>query len=316
MAEAFDLDELRADTLVTIGTALSESRDPEGAKAMQQGLELAVGCNSLRTEARAYHNLSVTTWHFDFRKSAEYIGKAKELLNRLGDRAMAQVSEAIWISALYGRGQWDEALRLANAYLADVEAGGPQYGEDTVREMRALIEHARGDDAGAARDIERSLEFARSTETPQAWIPIVLHAGEISLELGERVKAEQYLDEVLADARRAVVSLNVVGLAALASEFGRGEEVRDFLRTLRQTPVDAAAHATLDGDDVRAAELLQEIGFDSEAARARLRAARAFAVDGRYSDADAQLRAALPFYRSVGAVRYVREAEALLPAAS
>jgi len=36
--------------------------------------------------------------------------------------------------------------------------------------------------------------------------------------------------------------------------------------------------------------------------------------DGRRAEADEQLQRALGFYRSVGATRYVREAEALLAA--
>jgi len=74
--------------------------------------------------------------------------------------------------------------------------------------------------------------------------------------------------------------------------------------------------AILDGDDARAADMLDELGVVSEAARARLRAARALAASGRHDEADEQLRRALAFYRPVGAIRYIREAEALLPAAS
>jgi hypothetical protein len=35
-------------------------------------------------------------------------------------------------------------------------------------------------------------------------------------------------------------------------------------------------------------------------------------AEGRRAEADAQLEQALAFYRSVGATRYIREAEALL----
>jgi hypothetical protein len=51
-------------------------------------------------------------------------------------------------------------------------------------------------------------------------------------------------------------------------------------------------------------------------AAVRLRAARAAAVEGRRAEAAEQLAPALAFYREVGAGAYVREAEALLPAAS
>ena len=60
----------------------------------------------------------------------------------------------------------------------------------------------------------------------------------------------------------------------------------------------------------------QELGIPALTATARLRAAKPLAAAGRRTDADEQLQAALAFFRSVGATRYVRDAEALLAAAS
>jgi hypothetical protein len=57
------------------------------------------------------------------------------------------------------------------------------------------------------------------------------------------------------------------------------------------------ADAILDGDAAGAADLLSEIGQRSAEAYARLRAG------------GPQARRALDFYRSVGAVRYIRQAE-------
>jgi hypothetical protein len=49
-------------------------------------------------------------------------------------------------------------------------------------------------------------------------------------------------------------------------------------------------------------------------AEVRLRAAKQALHEGRHEDAAAQADKALTFYRSVGATRYIREAEALLAA--
>ena len=98
---------------------------------------------------------------------------------------------------------------------------------------------------------------------------------------------------------------------------GRASELRTFLEDFpRPTRWHGAALAILDGDYARAADLLDELGIVSLSAEARLNAATAFAASGRQAEADAQLRPALEFFRSVGATRYVREAEALLAAAS
>ncbi len=44
----------------------------------------------------------------------------------------------------------------------------------------------------------------------------------------------------------------------------------------------------------------------------RLIAGQEYAAEGRRAEAEAELAAALAFYRSVGATRYVRRGEALL----
>jgi hypothetical protein len=72
----------------------------------------------------------------------------------------------------------------------------------------------------------------------------------------------------------------------------------------------------LDANFEALAERAGQEGRNTTAARARLRAAERLVAEGRRAEADAHLSEALRFYRSVGATRYVREAEALLVAAS
>ena len=62
----------------------------------------------------------------------------------------------------------------------------------------------------------------------------------------------------------------------------------------------------------RAAELLDEMGIAPYAALVRLKAAEELVATGRRAEADARLRRALEFWRSVGAERYIRRAEGLL----
>jgi hypothetical protein len=71
----------------------------------------------------------------------------------------------------------------------------------------------------------------------------------------------------------------------------------------------------LDGDFVRAAEIFAEMELPAYDAWARRRGAEQLAASGRRAEAEEQLRRSLAFWRSVGATRYVREAEALLAAA-
>jgi hypothetical protein len=59
-----------------------------------------------------------------------------------------------------------------------------------------------------------------------------------------------------------------------------------------------------------------EMEVPRDEADARLRAAEKLLSDGCPTEADEQLQRALTFYRSVGATRYVREAEGLLTSAT
>jgi class 3 adenylate cyclase/tetratricopeptide (TPR) repeat protein len=317
MAENLDLEELHADLLVTIGTARGMSGDPEGVEQMKRGLELALAGNSLTVAARAYHNLSSATFHLDFPKSLDYLAEARRVSRRIGGEASARYSDAAWIGYLCWLGEWDEAMRLADEYIAECEAGRPQYGEDGVRDMRALIRHARGESEGASADMDIAISLARAASEPHSLVPVLIHSGLISLELGRRDEADARVTEVLTDPTRTFLILYTVELATLMKQLGRASELRPLLEDFpTQTPWHQAAVAILDGEYARAADLLEELGIVFLSAHARLHAATAFAASGRLAEANAELRPALAFFRSVGATRYVREAEALLAAAS
>jgi hypothetical protein len=72
----------------------------------------------------------------------------------------------------------------------------------------------------------------------------------------------------------------------------------------------------LAGDLEEAVEMYVQAGSKDRAATARLRAAKALVRKNRLADADAQIQQALAFFRSVGATRYIREAEQLRAAIS
>jgi hypothetical protein len=63
---------------------------------------------------------------------------------------------------------------------------------------------------------------------------------------------------------------------------------------------------------VRGAEIYDELGARSDAAKTRLRAAELLVAAGRLEEAESQLGSALEFFRQAGATHYVLEAEALL----
>jgi len=108
----------------------------------------------------------------------------------------------------------------------------------------------------------------------------------------------------------------LVDLALVADELGCAEELAELVEDVAQTRWIAATRALLRNDFAEAADTLGEIGSAELEALARLRAAERLVADGRRAEADEQLQLALAFWRSVGAKRYIREAEALLGDAS
>ncbi len=97
-------------------------------------------------------------------------------------------------------------------------------------------------------------------------------------------------------------------------ELGRGSELVGFEDRQASNAWIGPALAVASRDFSRAADLLAEMGGESEEAFARLRDAQALVNAGRRDEAGKQLDRALTFYRSVGARHYVREGEALLAA--
>jgi class 3 adenylate cyclase len=317
MAEAFGLDELRADTLITIGAGLANAGHAEGVERIREGLELALASNSLHAAMRAYHNLGATMWPTGLVEASRYTVDASRTARRLGGDVAARYPDAMQVANEYYLGNWDESVRLAAAYLANSEAGQPPHGEDTVLLTRALMLHARGDDEQAAAELARVISIALAARSPQNWVGAFLYAAKIAFEHGRRDEAARYVADVLEDRSRTFLNYGTIDLARLTTELGRADELRGLLEAWpRSSPFHDAAVAVLDGDYARAADLLEQIGDLTDGAEMRLHAARTLAAAGQRAEADVQLRAALAFFRSVGATRYVREAEALLAAAS
>jgi len=105
----------------------------------------------------------------------------------------------------------------------------------------------------------------------------------------------------------------LIPLSQVLVALGRREELIAALEPLTPSPLLHAIRAYASGDLDEAAEQLAVVSLQDEA-HTRLEAAAAHAEAGRRAEADAQLQRALAFWRSVGATRYIREAETLLAA--
>jgi tetratricopeptide (TPR) repeat protein len=203
-------------------------------------------------------------------------------------------------------------MKSAGEFLAEIEAGSPHYEENQNRNVRALMRLARGDADGALEDTEKSLARAREVKDAQNLCPTLAVRAFVLLSVGESDAARKLAAETAeswAGVEQVVLTWGGVGAVAAIATLD-GVDHLDALESQRSLWV-AAAREFVAGNLERAAEIYARIGSLPDEAYARLKAAEQLASDGDPTRADAQRERAVEFYRSVGAARYVREAEAL-----
>jgi class 3 adenylate cyclase len=315
LAEQLGLAEVQAHALNNIGTAKYLLGDESGLADLERSIEIALAVSSPEA-ARSYNNLAACVVNFDFRRSRELFREAVRTGERLGHPSVVRYSRGIVLDQLYVAGEWDDFIRGADDFLAECEAGNPNYYESTLRSDRALVRLARGDEHGALADVDRALVLGRAAADPQAYLPALTDGLRVLVELGRLDAARPLADELvhaLADGHGE--PWMVVGAAWVADEAALTDALRDFLgRVGGERARDTMD--VLDGNFEALAERNERMGRRTVAARAHLRAAQRLVGEGRRAEADVQLQKALAFYRSVGATRYLREAEALLSASA
>jgi hypothetical protein len=177
---------------------------------------------------------------------------------------------------------------------------------------------ARGDVQAALADQRESLTSARQAKDPQALYPALAVSAYVLAAAGRADEAQPILSELFAtdavDLRNLYESSTDFVLAA--EMLGQRMQASRWLGTEVDSPWFVVARALADQEFVAAAESLDSMGAARSAALARLRAAQELAGAGRRAEADEQLRHALRFFRSVGAARFIRDAEALLAASA
>ncbi len=239
---------------------------------------------------------------------------------RYGQSTFVRWLRAVRLTNGYVLGAWDEAFHGAEAFIAEVEAGSPHYLAPQAYQVRALVRMGRDQSQTVLADTQQAVTLARRAKDPQILFPTLAKAAHVNWEMGDQRMAVELANEFLA----AVASGQPLGYSVIAvhvaawtlARAGRGPELASALSRRGRVPWVQAAIAFAGGDPISAADICEEMGVLTEEAYARLVAARQLVEHGRRAEADAQLRLALAFYRSVGATRYVREGEALLAASA
>ena len=318
LAEQLGLREVRAHVLITAGTGRALTGDPQGKAAIQRGLEIALAGNFLTAAVRGYTNLSTAQRvDGDLPEALRLALEADQVAQRLGTRATVRWTRGILIGLWFELGNWDKCAPAADEFLAE-SAVGPHYQDTWIRCCRSWMRLARGDTEAALQDQRESLISARQAKDPQVLNPALAGSAYVLAVADRSDEAHLILSELFGTRAVDEGSLDEMSMdCVLAAEIlGRRDEARRWLRTWRDSAWSAAARELADQEFVAAAESLDSMGAARSAALARLCAAQELARSGRRAEADDQLRQALSFFRTVGATRFIRQAEALLAASA
>jgi class 3 adenylate cyclase/tetratricopeptide (TPR) repeat protein len=315
LAEELGLDGLQVSVLCSLGVARAAAGDGEAGRAdLERAVELAASTPA--ELGRALNNLSFVTGLLgDTATAREYAERAMEFARSRGDVRQLRWSRAglAWVD--YQRGYWDKGLEAMESFIAEIEDGSPHYLEGLARMVRGFIRLARDDDAGAVDDIERVLAQGRLTDDPQSLLPSLGGAAWVFALAGDDKRAHALLDELVGLHALAGAALNApIEMLASMAVLGRPEVGLLLFERAFMSPWREAGTLLLTGDCAAAAEIYDRLDAPTGAACVRLVGAKALAAAGDLAEADEQLGRALAFYRSVGATRYVREAEALVRA--
>jgi class 3 adenylate cyclase/tetratricopeptide (TPR) repeat protein len=313
IADELGFDEVRAHVLISLGAGRVRSGDVAGISDVETGVEIArrMGSSEL---VRGLTNFGVAAGDLgEFTRAFALHEEALVMAERMGQQGMRRFVHGSRAGYLLYLGRWDEALEAANEFVAE-SALDPHYLEAANLGNRAMIAFARGDTASALADTERALELARSARDPQSLFPAIARRAAVLFEAGESGKARGVVEELFEhvdSGERLAYAPQPQWVVALAALGGR-DRVLGLLRQMPLSPWKDASIATAEGNYATAAEIFATRGAIEPAAFLRLRAAEQLIEAGRRAEADIHLRQALAFYRSVGATRYIREAEALL----
>jgi tetratricopeptide (TPR) repeat protein len=312
------LDVERGRVLSSIGISRASLGDEGGLADLEQAVAQLRAANAFTPLHAAMNNLSEMQFFFgrlaEGARTYEELVASMERFGRDTDRRWGRASLA---AIRANEGRWDEALELADRFIAETEAGSPHYLEAPCRVVRASIRFARGDLAGASVDSERAVEVARPAKDTQVVAPALGARASVLLAEGRRAEAGALTEELLAlgwklvPALTSSFSVGIIDVARLARAFGREGAMLAVLAKGPEVPWVVAARAVASGEWVRAGKVLGEIECRPGEAYTHLRAAEELSGAGRASEAEAHIEAALGFYRKVGATFFIQLAEAL-----
>jgi predicted ATPase len=302
MAEQLGLDELRANVLTTIGTAMSNSEPGTGDEMLREAVAIGTTLNSVEIP-RALNNLAVSAFfQGSLRREHELLLESRAAAERVGSDNFVRFAEANLCWTSYAIGEWNDSLRRCDAFIAECEAGSAHASEGIVQDARAEILLGRDDLDRALRAWARTTELSAGEARGRGAVRVQLLAARMLHEVGRLDEARAALLTAL-DKTDLMYTPQTVSFVLLAEPLGLSDRLDEFLGRVGSGSWLETAKLVVAGELAEAARRLDDTGYLSLAAQVRLR-----------SHEDRELERAVDFFASVGATRYLRRAEAQLAA--
>ena len=304
-----------AHALGTIGIAVSRGgAAEEGIAITERALEIALAASSPHAVVLANNLASqVMSTGIDYRRGVELWEEAWALESRFGLSEMDRFGQGIRTFILFDTGRWDEALALAEAFIAESEAGSPHYQQGGVQSTRGAIRLGRGDTQAAIEDFHQAEAFVPEAGDPQAVVPVLASVAAGYAQLGLFDEARRAAGEMLPVAREHLSEAVVLGYDAFAAtDLGLEQELREIADMMPPSRWQQLIVFGIERRFQEGLELLDEMGLTTPAAFTRLQFAKTLIDNGRLAEGEAQLETALAFFRSVDASFYIERAEMLL----
>jgi class 3 adenylate cyclase/tetratricopeptide (TPR) repeat protein len=319
LAEKQNHDEMRAHLLNSIGVARSSLGDPAGVEDIEESRAIARRIGGPEY-LRACGNLaSVLTVQGQLARAAELHREALHIAQEIGSEEPTRwLSTEIAFDHVF-KGEWNTAREIVDELIAGYE-DSPFWIQPQTRICRARMLLADGALEAAVADAERAAELVRGSPVFQSLCGPLAFRARLHAELGETDEAGKLVKELLktwSETRAGYIELWM--LDAWFAAWSAGDEER-LARAIEESALTVpwlrVASSLIRRDFDSAVRTLEDMGAISAAAEARMWAAHSLVEQGRVAEAGTQIQAALPFWRSVGATRYLEQGESVLAAAS
>lgn len=248
MAKNFNLIDLQADTLATIG--ILPNQPPEQARqALEQAVELAESAGYLAIAARAHLNLGEHLEnHGQIRKGRAHYLQARDLAHRMG---MVQQEHDFYGNAVdvsIGLGEYsfvEEALPQLTQQLTALVNPAPSALH--IHEIQARLSYCKGEVDEAMHMIKICQEEAHQKDLIRFLTGIQCDVADIYIDMHRLDQADGALEDALQNGKFALLTENLmmrILLSSLRSHQGRKEEARQLLEETRKE-LDAQLNASL-----------------------------------------------------------------------